>query len=100
MSTKEEGEAAIAQLSGKELGGRNLTVNERVPAGRGGERGPRVGRDTARRRADKRADKLEGEIEAALNYVESIRAVSAADWDEIERLRNETQLLLAEMKAA
>ena len=31
MSSKEEGEAAIAQFNGKELGGRNLNVNEAKP---------------------------------------------------------------------
>ena len=40
MSSKEEGEAAIAQFNGKELGGRALTVNEARPredrGGRGG----------------------------------------------------------------
>ena len=45
MSSKEEGEAAIAQFNGKELNGRNLTVNEararedRGPRGGGGGRG-------------------------------------------------------------
>src|SRR5947209_14298710 len=42
MSTKEEGEAAISQLNGREVGGRALTVNEarpredRRPGGGGG----------------------------------------------------------------
>jgi RNA recognition motif-containing protein len=42
MSSKEEGEAAIAQFNGKEMNGRNLTVNEAKPrenrggGGRGG----------------------------------------------------------------
>src|SRR5919107_3286265 len=40
MSSKEEGEAAIQQLNGKEVGGRALTVNEAKPredrGGRGG----------------------------------------------------------------
>src|SRR5215216_5321860 len=42
MSSREEGEAAIQQLNGKEFGGRNLTVNEARPredrggGGRGG----------------------------------------------------------------
>ena len=31
MSTKEEGEAAIAQFNGKEVNGRSLTVNEAKP---------------------------------------------------------------------
>ena len=31
MSSKEEGEAAIAQFNGKELNGRSLTVNEARP---------------------------------------------------------------------
>src|ERR687885_108144 len=43
MSSKEEGEAAIAQFNGKELNGRNLTVNEARPredrGNRGGGRG-------------------------------------------------------------
>jgi cold-inducible RNA-binding protein len=40
MATKEEGEAAIAQFNGKELNGRNLTVNEARPReDRGGGRG-------------------------------------------------------------
>ena len=40
MSSKEEGQAAIAQFNGKEINGRNLTVNEAKPredrGGRGG----------------------------------------------------------------
>jgi RNA recognition motif-containing protein len=40
MATAEEAQAAIAQFNGKELGGRNLTVNEAKPktdrGGRGG----------------------------------------------------------------
>jgi RNA recognition motif-containing protein len=40
MATKEEGEAAIAQFNGKDLGGRSLTVNEARPReDRGGGRG-------------------------------------------------------------
>ena len=45
MSSKEEGQAAIQQLNGKEVGGRALTVNEakpredRRPGGGGGGRG-------------------------------------------------------------
>jgi RNA recognition motif-containing protein len=42
MSSKEEGEAAISQFNGKELGGRALTVNEARPRedrGGGGGRG-------------------------------------------------------------
>jgi RNA recognition motif-containing protein len=44
MATPEEAQAAIAQLNGKELGGRNLTVNEAKPktdrgGGGGGGRG-------------------------------------------------------------
>src|SRR5919199_3810427 len=43
MSSKEEGEAAISQLNGKEVGGRSLTVNEARPredrGGGGGGRG-------------------------------------------------------------
>ncbi|MDT5158370.1 MAG: hypothetical protein QOC99_938 [Acidobacteriota bacterium] len=40
MATREEGEAAIQQFNGKELGGRNLTVNEARPReDRGGSRG-------------------------------------------------------------
>ena len=31
MASREEGEAAIAQFTGKEFGGRNLTVNEARP---------------------------------------------------------------------
>jgi cold-inducible RNA-binding protein len=42
MSSKEEGDVAIAQFNGKEMNGRNLTVNEAKPrenrsgSGRGG----------------------------------------------------------------
>ncbi|HZE72814.1 MAG TPA: RNA-binding protein [Pyrinomonadaceae bacterium] len=49
MSTKEEGEAAIAQFNGKEVNGRSLTVNEAKPrenrggGGRGGFGGGRGG---------------------------------------------------------
>ncbi|MCA1616533.1 MAG: RNA-binding protein [Acidobacteria bacterium] len=42
MSTKEEGEAVIAQFNGKEVNGRSLTVNEAKPRedrGGGGNRG-------------------------------------------------------------
>ena len=45
MSSKEEGEAAIQQLNGKEVGGRALTVNEAKPReDRGGSRGGGGGR--------------------------------------------------------
>jgi RNA recognition motif-containing protein len=45
MSSKEEGQAAIAQLNGKEVGGRALTVNEAKPReDRGGSRGGGGGR--------------------------------------------------------
>jgi len=44
MSSKEEGEAAIAQFNGKEVNGRNLTVNEAKPReNRGGGGGGRGG---------------------------------------------------------
>ena len=40
MSSKEEGQNAIAQLNGKEIGGRSLTVNEAKPReDRGGSGG-------------------------------------------------------------
>jgi cold-inducible RNA-binding protein len=40
MSSKEEGQAAIEQFNGKEVGGRALTVNEAKPReDRGGSRG-------------------------------------------------------------
>jgi cold-inducible RNA-binding protein len=40
MSSKEEGQTAITQLNGKEVGGRSLTVNEAKPReDRGGSRG-------------------------------------------------------------
>lgn len=40
MSSKEEGENAIAELNGKEFNGRSLTVNEAKPReDRGGSRG-------------------------------------------------------------
>jgi RNA recognition motif-containing protein len=40
MASREEGEAAIQQLNGKEVGGRNLNVNEAKPReDRGGSRG-------------------------------------------------------------
>ncbi|HST52150.1 MAG TPA: RNA-binding protein [Pyrinomonadaceae bacterium] len=45
MSSKEEGQAAIAQLNGKEVNGRALTVNEARPReDRGGNRGGGGGR--------------------------------------------------------
>jgi len=47
MSTKEEGEAVIAQFNGKEVNGRSLTVNEAKPRedrGGGGNRGGGGGR--------------------------------------------------------
>src|SRR3954470_13983558 len=45
MSSREEGEAAISQLNGKEVGGRNLNVNEAKPReDRGGSRGGGGGR--------------------------------------------------------
>ena len=47
MSSNEEGQAAIAQLNGKEVGGRTITVNEARPredrGGRGGGGGGRGG---------------------------------------------------------
>jgi RNA recognition motif-containing protein len=47
MSSKEEGQAAIAQFNGKEINGRSLTVNEARPredrGGRGGGGGGRGG---------------------------------------------------------
>jgi RNA recognition motif-containing protein len=50
MSTKEEGDAAVAQFNGKEVNGRNLNVNEAKPrenrgggGGRGGFGGGRGG---------------------------------------------------------
>ena len=48
MASREEGEAAIQQLNGKEVGGRNLNVNEAKPredrgGGRGGNGGGRSG---------------------------------------------------------
>ena len=48
MSSKEEGQAAIEQLNGKELGGRTLNVNEAKPRearsnGGGRDRGTRGG---------------------------------------------------------
>ena len=49
MASREEGEAAIAQLNGKEVNGRSLTVNEAKPredrggGGRGGGGGGRGG---------------------------------------------------------
>ncbi|HJQ33126.1 MAG TPA: RNA-binding protein [Pyrinomonadaceae bacterium] len=39
MSSKEEGNAAIQQFNGKELGGRNLNVNEAKPREGGGRPG-------------------------------------------------------------
>src|SRR5919112_2820718 len=45
MSSKEEGNAAIQQLNGKEVGGRALNVNEAKPReDRGGSRGGGGGR--------------------------------------------------------
>ena len=49
MSSKEEGQAAIEQLNGKEIDGRSLTVNEARPreersGGGGGNRGGGGGR--------------------------------------------------------
>jgi cold-inducible RNA-binding protein len=44
MATKEEGEAAIRQHDGREVGGRALTVNEAKPReDRGGNGGTRFG---------------------------------------------------------
>ena len=44
MASKEEGEAAIAEFNGKELDGRNLTVNEARPREDRGNRGGGGGR--------------------------------------------------------
>jgi RNA recognition motif-containing protein len=50
MSSKEEGQAAITQFNGKEVNGRNLTVNEAKPrenrsgGGYGGGGGGRTSR--------------------------------------------------------
>ena len=50
MSTKEEGEAAIAQFNGQQFGGRALTVNEAKPkesrSGSGGGGGGSRGRSS------------------------------------------------------
>jgi RNA recognition motif-containing protein len=52
MGSTEEGEAAIAQFNGKEVNGRNLTVNEAKPrenrGGGGGRGGFGGGRDNYR----------------------------------------------------
>jgi cold-inducible RNA-binding protein len=40
MNNDEEAAKAIAALDGKEVGGRNLKVNEARPKGEGGGRGP------------------------------------------------------------
>lgn len=54
MSSKEEGQAAIAQFNSKEVNGRNLNVNEARPCenrggggGRGGNRGGGSGRSSS-----------------------------------------------------
>ena len=44
MASKEEGEAAISQFNGKEVDGRNLTVNEARPREDRGNRGGGGGR--------------------------------------------------------
>ena len=53
MASKEEGEKAIEQFNGTDLGGRNLTVNEARPredrGGRGGYGGGGGGRDSSSR---------------------------------------------------
>jgi len=57
MASKEEGEAAIAQFNGKEVNGRNLTVNEArprenrggAPRGNFGGRGGRGGNNRGAR---------------------------------------------------
>ncbi len=57
MASKEEGEAAIAQFNGKEVSGRNLTVNEArprenrggAPRGNFGGRGGRGGNNRGAR---------------------------------------------------
>jgi RNA recognition motif-containing protein len=49
MPTKSEAEAAIAGLSGKELKGRTLTVNEARPRQEGSRGGGRRGGDRQRR---------------------------------------------------
>jgi RNA recognition motif-containing protein len=43
MSSREEGEAAIQQFNGKEVGGRSLNVNEAKPREGGGGGGNRSG---------------------------------------------------------
>jgi RNA recognition motif-containing protein len=45
MPNVDEGERAINELSGKEVNGRALTVNEARPKGEGGSRGGGGGRD-------------------------------------------------------
>ena len=40
MSSEQEAKAAIAALSGKDMGGRAVTVNEARPKEEGGSRGP------------------------------------------------------------
>jgi RNA recognition motif-containing protein len=49
MASREEGEAAISQLNGKEVGGRNLNVNEAKPREDRGNRGGGGGRSGGNR---------------------------------------------------
>jgi len=51
MSSKEEADSAIAQINGKEVGGRTLKVNEAKPReSRGGDRGFGGGGNSGRQR--------------------------------------------------
>src|ERR1700749_5007372 len=104
MSTREEGERAIQQLTGKEVGGRSLTVKEAKPReGRGGSRGFfGVGRPYGGKRRGSSAEprgaegvqlpnadeeRAAAEVRAQLNEVDEIIQRLGRDREEIERLK-------------
>jgi RNA recognition motif-containing protein len=100
MSSKEEGEAAIRQLSGKEFGGRNLTVNEarprKDPGGREYGRTRRGGEGVQPRNADE--VRAEQEVRAQLQEVDEIIRRLGRDREEIERLKEETRSNISELQ--
>ena len=110
MSSREEGEDAIVQFNGKEVGGRALNVNEARPReDRGdrwgsGDRGGKYGRkhrggsSTGRRGAEVVPSWDADEVRAQLAEVDEIIQRLARDRKEIDRLKKETRCNISELQ--